>query len=264
MCLLPVFWPTHGQSAARWNGAMHGSGFRHALIVVAALCAVLVVLTACGGKKETVRATPAPRPDPRILLIEAADRVEQAKSFHFLLEHERGSTPIVLQLQMTRAEGDVVKPDRLRADIDAQRGGVRLKLKLVSIGAQSKISNPFNPMQYVDLPTGTRLSDVFDPTAGTTAALRGVKDPQITGEETLDGRKVWRVDGTVDAASLAALVTLAESGYTAKGTVWIGQDTKEVYRVRLEGPLGSQDTQDVVRVLTLSRYNEAIDITPVP
>ncbi len=235
-----------------------------ALSVALALCAVLVGLAACGGKKEAAQATPTPRPDPRTLLNEAADRVEQAKSFHFVLEHERGSTPIVLQLQMTRAEGDVVKPDRLRADVDAQRSGVRLKLKLVSIGDQSKISNPFNPSQYVDLPTGTRLSDVFDPAAGTTAALRGVKDPQVSGEETLDGRKVWRVDGTVDAASLAALVTLAESGYSAKGTVWIGQETKEVYRVRLEGPLGSQDTQDVVRVLTLSRYNESVTITPVP
>jgi hypothetical protein len=243
---------------------MHGRSLRHVLTVVVALCAALFALPACGGKKQAAQATPTPRPDPRTLLNEAADRVEQARSFHFLLEHERGTTPIVLQLQMTRAEGDVVKPDRLRADIDAQRGGVRLKLKLVSIGEQSKISNPFNPAQYVDLPTGTRLSDVFDPAAGTTAALRAVKDPQITGEETLDGRKVWRVDGAVDAASLAALVTLAESGYTAKGTVWIGQETKEVYRVRLEGPLGSQDTPDVVRVLTLSRYNESIAITPVP
>jgi hypothetical protein len=243
---------------------MHGTNVRDARIVVVALCAALTVLIACGGKKEAAQATPIPRPDPRALLNEAADRVEQARSFHFLLEHERGNTPIVLQLQMTRAEGDVVKPDRLRADIDAQRGGVRLKLKLVSIGEQSKISNPFNPTQYVDLPTGTRLSDVFNPTAGTTAALRGVKEPQITGEETLDGRKVWRVEGSVEAASLSALVTLAEGGYTAKGTVWIGQESKEVYRVRLEGPLGSQDTPDVVRVLSLSRYNEAVDITPVP
>lgn len=240
---------------------------RHVPLVLGialAWCVALVGLAGCGGKKEAAQATPVPRPDPRTLVNEAADRVEQARSFHFLLEHERGSTPIVLQLQMTRAEGDVVKPDRLRADIEALYGGARLRLKLVSIGQQAKLSNPFNPAQFVDLPTGTRLSDVFDPAAGTTAALRAVQDPQITGAETLEGRKVWRVEGTVDAVSLAALVTLAERGYTARGTVWIGQETKEVYRVRLEGPLGSQDTQDVVRVLTLSRYNENIAITPVP
>lgn len=239
---------------------------------LALILSLLVVVVACGGddKKNTTptagagQATPPPRPDPRTLLNEAADKLEQAKSFHFVLEHEKGSTPIVLMMQMTRAEGDVVRPDRLRAEVDAQYSGQKLKVRLVSIGDSAKITSPFNPNRFQDLPSGTRVSDIFDPAAGGSAALRNAKDPQITGDETLDGKKVWKVEGDVDAGTLTSLTALAQPGNIVKGTAWITQDSREVYRIRLDGPLGMDDTRDVIRVLTITRYNENIEITPVP
>jgi hypothetical protein len=241
---------------------------------LALILSLLVGAVACGGddKKDTTptagsgsgQATPPPRPDPKTLVNEAADKLEQAKSFHFVLEHEKGSTPIVLMMQMTRAEGDVVRPDRLRADVDAQFAGQKLKVRLVSIGDSAKITSPLNPNRFQDLPAGTRVSDIFDPAAGGSAALRNAKDPQITGDETLDGKKVWKVQGDVDAGTLTALTALAEPGNIVKGTAWITQDTHEVYRIRLEGPLGAEDTREVIRVLTITRYNENIEITPVP
>lgn len=227
---------------------------------------LLVALAACGkdnqgGGKATATVS---RPDAAQLLQEAATRTESLPSFRFLLEHEKGASPIVLGLTMSRAEGDVAKPEQLRADVDASFGGVNLKLKLVSIGPSARITNPFNPNQWQDLPTGTKVSDVFDPGAGTTAALRGMKDPKITGEETIGGVKTWKIEGTVDAASLSALATLAEPGYTAGATVWVGQETPNVHRIRLDGPLGSRDANPVVRVITLSRFGESITITPPP
>lgn len=228
------------------------------------LLLTVVLLVSCGNDKKTgANATPS-QPDPATLLKQAADRMEQIKSFHFVLDHEKGASPIVLNLNMTRAEGDVVRPDRLRADVEATAGGVTLKLKLVSIGDRARITNPFNPSSWQDLPTGTKLSDVFDPAAGTTSALRNVKDPRITGEETINGVKVWRVEGTVEATALEAIAPIAEPGYTAKGTAWIGQHSPEVYRIRLEGALGPQDTQGVVRRLELSRFDENITIDPPP
>jgi lipoprotein LprG len=232
--------------------------------LVAVFLLPLLVVIACGDDKDTAKDATPSKPDAATLLKQAADRMEQIKSFHFVLDHEKGATPIVLNLNMSRAEGDVVRPDRLRADVEAAAGGVTLKLKLVSIGDRARITNPFNPSSWQDLPSGTKLSDIFDPAAGTTSALRNVKDAQITGEETINGVKVWRVEGTVDATALSSIATIAESGYTAKGTAWIGQQTPDVYRVRLEGALGSKDTQGVVRRLELSRHNENITIDPPP
>lgn len=244
------------------------------LLRIAAAVLAITMIAACKKDKDqsasatptagVAQATPIPRPDPKTLLDESATNLEGAKSFHYTLEHERGTTPIVLSMQMTRAEGDVVRPDRLRADVDATLAGQKLKFKLVSVGDNAKITNPLNPNRYQPLPEGTKVSNVFDPAAGASAALRNAQNPQITGEDTIDGRKVWKVEGNVDAATLKALTALAEPGYIVKGTAWVGQETKQVYRIRLEGPLGSDDNKDVVRVMTLSRYNDAIEITPVP
>ena len=213
------------------------------------------------GTKTT--ATPA-RPDPKELLNTAADNLEKANSFHFVVDHEKGTTPIVLSMQMNRAEGDVVRPDKLRADLTASLAGNKLSLKVVSIGETTKITSPLNPSRYQELPGGTKASDIFDPSAGASAAMRNAKNPQISGEDTVEGKKVWKIDGTIDAQFLKQMTGLAEAGFEVKGSAWIGQDTREVYKIRLDGPLGKDDTKEVVRVMTLSRYNDRIEITPVP
>lgn len=240
------------------------------------LLALLIVLTvgavACSDKDKkndkgagSAQATAAPRqPDPAVLSRQAADTIEALKSFHFVLEHENGGTPIVLNLSMTRAEGDIVKPDRLRADVEAkatQLGNANVKVKVVNVGDKAVITNPFTPTQWLPLPGENRLADIFDPGAGTTAALRAVKNPKITGEETINGIKVWRVEGDVDAAALTAVAsTIAEPGYIVKGTAWVGQDKPLVHRIRLDGPLGSKDAKGIVRKIDLSKFDEPLTI----
>lgn len=239
--------------------------------MVAVLFASLLLVGVACGKDDTAdessssaaTSTPAP-PDPAVLAKDAAGWIEAAQSFHFLVQHENGGTPIVLNLLMTRAEGDIVKPDRMRADVEAkatQLGNANVKVKVVNVGDVAKVTNPFNSRDWVTLPGQNRLADIFDPGAGTTAALREAKDLKITGEETLNGVKVWRVEGLVDAAALSGVAsTIAEPGYTAKGIAWIGQAKPLVYRVRLEGPLGSKDPPNIVRIIDLSKFDENVSI----
>jgi LppX_LprAFG lipoprotein len=238
---------------------------RAAVTLLAALAALAAL--ACNddkGSKQAGSATPPAQPDPAVLARQAADQVEALKSFHFLLEHENGGTPIVLNLLMTRAEGDIVKPERLRADVDATAttlGNARVKVQVVNVGDKAVISNPFNPRAWVPLPGQNRLADIFDPGAGTTAALRAATNLRLAGEETIGGTKVWRVEGDVDAGALSAVATsVAEPGYTVKGTAWIGQEKPLVYRVRLEGPLGSKDPQNIVRKIDLSKFDDNVSI----
>lgn len=236
-----------------------------AAIVVLALLAL--VAGACKGDKKNEQGqaapTAVPQPDPAVLARQAADQVEALKTFHFVLEHENGGSPIALNLTMNRAEGDIVKPDRLRADVDAiatQLGNANVKVRVVSIGDNAQITNPFNRTQWLPLPGTNKLSDIFDPAAGTTAALRSAKNLAITGEETLNGVKVWKLEGDVDAAALEGFTNIAEPGYTVKGTAWIGQEKPLVHRIRLDGPLGSKDAKNIVRRIDLSKFDEPVTI----
>ena len=237
---------------------------RAALAAGVALLALLA--SACGDdkdKKDGGAATGGRQPDPAVLATQAADAVEALKSFHFLLEHENGGSPIVLNLLMTRAEGDISKPDRLRADVEAratQLGNANVKVKVFNVVNQGVISNPFTPQQYLPLPANIRLADIVDPGAGAVAAMRSVKNPRITGEETIGGTKVWRLEGEIDAAALAEVASIAEPGYVVKGITWVGQNKPLVHRVRLEGPLGSKDPPNIVRKIELSKFDENVNI----
>ncbi len=240
--------------------------------VLCALAAILILATlACGDDKDkkdsssaaTGTAEAAKQPDPATLAKQAADSVEALKSFHFLLEHENGGSPIVLNLTMNRAEGDIVKPDRIRADVDAtatQLGNANIKVKVFKVGQKGVISNPFNPRSYVPLPENVKLADIVDPAAGVTAAMRTATNLRITGEDTINGVKMWRLEGDIDAGALADLSNVAEPGYKVKGIAWVGKDKPLVHRIRLEGPLGPKDPQNIVRKIDLSKFDETVDI----
>jgi hypothetical protein len=232
------------------------------LLLAAALGCALLLAAACGDDGDT-SPNGNGQPDPAALLQSAADRLQALNSFHFVFDHENGASPIVEGLKMQRAEGDVVKPDRLQADIDAvvpQLGNARVAVSVVAVGSQAKITNPFNRRQWIDLPGENPLAELFDPRGGTSAVLQAVRDPRIVGEETIGGVAVWRVEGDVDGGQLRNFTSVAEAGHTVKGTAWIGKDDPLVYRIRLEGPVGPRDDQGIVRRIELSRFDQAVTI----
>src|SRR5690242_16603125 len=97
-------------------------GTRFAALVT--LMTALVLAVACGdddGNKSTTSSDTQGPPAGQVL-ASAADAVTKLRSFHFVLTHQNGSTPIVLNLNLVRAEGDIVAPDRLRGTMKATRG----------------------------------------------------------------------------------------------------------------------------------------------
>jgi hypothetical protein len=227
------------------------------------LAALLPVLAACGGDSAS-KTTPGPaQPDPGDLVTKAAERLNNVRSFHFVLAHENGTSPIVMGLSMKRAEGDMVLPDRLRADIGAvatRLGGVNVQVQFVAVGENAKITNPFDRTQWVSLPGQSPLADIFDPAAGSIAALRAVQNPRLVGEDKIEGTPVWAVTGDLDAETMQGFIPVAEKGYRVKGTAWIGADDPLVYRIRLDGPFGSADPANIVRTVELSRFDKPVSI----
>ena len=202
-------------------------------------------------------------PEASDLLERAAARLDEVLSFHFVLDHEAGRSPIVLNLAMERAEGDVLRPDRLRAEVKAvvqQLGSLKVEVTVVAVGEDAWITNPFSRDAWVAIPGSNPLAEIFDPAAGVTSVLRGVRDARVTGEERVDGYLTWRVEGTVDGGDLESFTPAAEEGYEVVGVVWIDQEDDLVRRIRLEGPLGFEDDGDVVRLLELSDFDKSIEI----
>lgn len=227
--------------------------------LVPGFAAVLAAAWACSGGNDDGSTV---LPDGPELARRAAERMEAVRAFHFVVEHEQGTSPITSGLEMRRAEGDSKAPDRLQADVDAlapQLGGSLIKIRVVSVGGVARMTNPFNRTRWMDVP-GRALQELFDPAKGTLAALRAATGYRVTGEATVNGTRCWVVVVDLDAAALEAFAPVAEAGFSVKATLWIGKDDPLVRRIRLEGAMGAKDTVGVVRVVSLTRFDAPVEI----
>jgi hypothetical protein len=112
----------------------------------------------------------------------------------------------------------------------------------------------------VAVPGAAALDDLFNPHVGTVAALRDSTNRAVMGEEVVGGERTWKVTADIDGGDLEAFAPIAEAGYPVKATIWIGAEEPLVHRVRLEGKMGEEDVEGVVRVVALSGFDEPVTI----
>jgi LppX_LprAFG lipoprotein len=257
------------RKAFQHSGVKGGISTALPLILLAAL---LPALAACGSKKSgsgngnALRATPAvaratPSPTPQDLLNAAIANTEALKTFHFVLTHENGTTPIAQGIQMRKADGDFAKPDRFKATVSGTAaGGFAIDAKVISVG--DKLWIALIGTRYLPLENSVGAAAILDPNNGVLKALRGVKSPAYAGSDRVNGVEMTIVEGTIDAGDLVALDAGAQAGKPVKGRVWIGTTDRHLYRLRLEGPLNDQEPANIVRQIDLSQFDEIIDIQP--
>lgn len=220
-----------------------------------ALLLAAALLASCGGDDPA----PAALPAAATVLDESATRMEQVRSMHFLLEHEKGATEIVRGIAMTRAEGDVVTPDKMQATIKGGLGPVNFEVGIVILGDQAWIQNPLNRRWESEDIT---IDQVFDPREGVIALVRSTRDATVTGTEDVAGVRCYVVEATLDSGDLDLLPGDPAPGKSVPTTAWIGVDDDLVRKVELRGGVAEGESDNLVRTLTLSRFDEDVTIAP--
>jgi hypothetical protein len=213
----------------------------------------LAVLAACGGGSEDVAV------DPTKLLADSAARMEGIQRFHYLLEHENGATAIVSGVQMTRAEGDVDGPERLSAAIAGRVATINIDTGIVILGDESWFQSPLTrrwERQEIS------IDEVFDPRSGVVALMRKAQSPRVTGTERIENVEVHRLEATLASADLTLLPGEPITGKTVKVVAWIGVEDPVVHRIELRGAAAVGEPENIVRRLTLTRFDEAFTIDP--
>lgn len=196
--------------------------------------------------------------DATALLEDAAKRTDLVRSFHFFLEHEGGDTQIVRGLNMTRAEGDVVGKDKFYVEVEASIGPLNLRVQIVVIDDDAWITNPLTGRWESE---DISISEVFDPATGVTAIMRAAKGARVTGTEYVNNTLTYQVDATVDSGDVK-LFGEAPSGQTLVARAWIGVDDPLVHRIEVVGDLNTRESEDLMRTLTLSRFDADLEISP--
>ena len=228
---------------------------RHNILIFVSLALAALVFTGCGGSGPE----PGPTVAPADLVNQAASAMEQVRSAHFALDVEGQQPTTEFVLQVTRAEGDAVAPDRLKAKVTARLGQSPLETELVVIGQEKFLKNPlsgkFEPQTA--LPGSYAI---LDKDRGAPRLLRNLQNPTLGGRESVDGVECDVVSGTLNAADLTALFGDNPVSQPVKTQVWISTTEKQVRRVRLSGPIANGEPESIERTITLSAFNQDVTV----
>ncbi len=232
------------------------------LCLATSLLLVLLAAAGCSGSSSSPEATQtvSPTPDPAAIVAQASAAIAGVTSFHFKLDHENGTSPMPLDLQLVSAEGDIIVPDKLKATVKTKAGSFDIQVDVTAIGDQTWITNPFT-RKWQTLPDAT-IKDIADPVALVKAVTGGLQNVAYQGTDKVDGVQTQVLTGTLDAGALQNALSFAEPGRSVNVKVWIGTDDHLPRRARIEGPLASGEDNAIVRQIDFSHFNDSsIEIT---
>ena len=227
----------------------------------AAVCllGLVCLLAACGGP-----GAPADTPTPALTEPEiaqrAVDKLTGLNSFHFDLSTDTGGKPSGGGFALLSAKGDVVRPDKLSADLQASVSGFTASLKYVSAGGKHYMTDPLS-QQWMEVPPQFNTIAVFSPDAGAPALVKSLQGLKKQATGAVDGADSYHLAGTAPGDVLQPLLG-ASAPAQLKADVWIGTGDFLTRKIVLTGPIFQGEPEGTVRTLLLSKFDESVTISP--
>jgi hypothetical protein len=220
--------------------------FRTPLLV---LLGLMLLLAACGGASTQT-------PSASQLIKDAQTAIQQVTSYHFnFVANNIGSQA---KLPITSADGDILVPDKLKANANALFFGNTVQVQIIAIGNQQYILLLGTWQATTGLLDPRTLSD---PQTGVAAILGHIQNPGTPADSNVDGRSCWHIDGKLAPTYLAGITGGgAPAGTMDDVSACIGKSDKLPYQIIIKGIAAAGDTDKTVRTFKLSKFGEQVTI----
>jgi hypothetical protein len=198
--------------------------------------------------------------DASAILARAGAKFQATQSFHFALTAANlgANDP----LPISAANGDVQRPDKLKASATASIAGFAVQTQLVIIGQSEWISNPLTG-QFEPTQDYGNLLAIFDAQQGVGAILAHLQKPTAPVSSNSASGACWKISGTVSASDLAAVVGGGDTtGKAVPVSVCIGKNDDQLYSATLSGAVLASDTAKTTRTFVLSAFDQPVTINP--
>jgi predicted small lipoprotein YifL len=222
------------------------------LLGSALLVAVALGLAGCGGG--------AKGPPPAQIVAAATKATAAEKSFHFVYDEQHGP-PAKTGLHLIYANGDVVLPGNVKADVSGTLLGLPLRSTLVVVDGRYYIRNPFTQV-WQKVSVATNPVAFFNPAKGVLAVIAGATQVKSAGSERVGGQDAYHVKGKVPVSAISPILGNPPSSKLVHVDLWIDKQSSRLLRVRISGPVESGDPSNAVRTVDLSNYGNAVVIKP--
>jgi len=254
--------PVRADSARRWREGVPLPLSRRRFLNLLGAGSVLT-LGAC-GPAENEAATPEPTSTPAALLELASKRLAETPTVHFALDVQ-GETFIDTgrNIRLLGAEGDLLRPDRVRTTFKAEVMGRAISLQLVTIGDESWTTNILTgewenaPLEFAYQP-----DTLFSTQDGIGPVMGRVQNAERLEDEEIEGRPTYHLRATVDQSVVGPLTYYTITGSPITVDLWIDQETHDLLRAQLSEPPGPERPNPAVWTLNLSHHGQDISIEP--
>ena len=201
------------------------------------------------------------KPTAQQLLTTIQKNFRTVSSFHVIMKVDNLGTTSGSQIQIRSADGDVIMPDKVKAQANVLFSGQPVTVKLISIGNIQYLTDPITG-QWRVVKGVLNASTLTNPDTGIislTSKLQNVTGPT---DDIVNGVPCWRVNGSLGAKYLAFLTGGGvPAGSMLQTSVCVGQSDGLPYQLSVVGQAAKSDTSQTSRIFNISGYNEHITIT---
>ena len=221
------------------------------------------------AQDATPQATPTGATDAVALLNEAAGAMTKLDTFAFELVTTQGETTIFEGLTLEEVRGAVRRPADFQTTVTVSLPFASLDLTAVSINNEAWIELPQlgdTGGGWTSLGSSEGVVSLLNPDVLILQSVRFIDNATIDREDDIDGVGVTWVAGTVDFHGIATRLggdRQELAGQIAEGpvAVEIAIDGDSLIRkIKINGPILSSESEDVVREVTFSGFNEPVEI----
>ena len=240
------------------------------------MTALTMAMAACNGGAEPAPTatpesapTPTPPPDPAALLRETGENLRQAETFRFDVDHESGSIYVSsVQAKAVRAVGGWNRAQGAEMTVDAYlvsgpqgatTDGTYVELNMAVTPDSYFLTDPLSgvwtkrPLENISIPIA-ELNRIM------AEAVDAIDNPVLAGEEEIDDRNAYQINGDAPATVMAWLLLFPEEGQRVNVELWTDAEAKILRKARIAGAIGQYDDAETVRQVLITDYNATVEI----
>ena len=229
-------------------------------LVKALLPALVLLIYGCGNTTPPATPLPTTTPtpiNPQAVLDDCGRAMSSLSSFRFHIEHnDYGGTPLAQGMTLTEASGSAENPDRLAVGFSGVAGSFAVKGSLIVVGEDVYMTNPLSG-EWHTVSSALNPLAFFEPSQGIADIISQVRDATLISHDASE----YRIGGTLPADALAPLFGDTEAQSSVHATMTIEKTHLYLTQARLEGRVTPNEADGLVRTITLSEFNEPVDIS---
>jgi len=229
-------------------------------LLVLCLAAMLLV-TGCSLPWQHNADASGPAPTTKQLLAALQKNFRTVTSFHVVMSVANPGTTNASQIQIRAANGDILMPDKVKAQATIILSGQSITVNVISVGATQFITDPITG-QWRVVKGVLDASTLTNPNTGILALVSKVQNVSQPVSDSVNNTPCWRVTGQLDARYIAFFTGGGvPAGTMLQTTACLGKSDSLPYEVKVVGEAAAGDNANTARAFIISNYNENISIS---